>query len=395
MLLTDPRYSESWSKALLWPDGTGRPFPCYPVSKHTHPLRTQAKHNVWEHCLTLLPLLFLTSISYACLVVLLCVFRACEVQREAEVMAVCLVLGWCNVMFFARGFEMLGPYVITIQKVRMGFYTSSMSNKNMSLLCSHTCSHMFSFVVLVFEVLHFQTELACVSFPPRLYLETWQSLCGWFPLCSLPFPPVSILLAIKINTNFTKHSLKETFLLSYKHFFLLSPLDSLHDSGGRFPSSVSLISHQPLLPIWAQRWPHRSACGPHHPYTCDCPCVALHLLSGFPHPSAKSAHRHDEWHTMEGGPGERWALEDSGNRVITHTCVITSSACVKHCCVMFTAVMLLFRWWPRRSCWRGGFLAVSGLDLGSVGWTMAWKSAGISGKMQPCVRNRRKPTEIT
>lgn len=59
----------------------------------------------------------LTRISYASLVVLLCVFRACGVQGEAEVMAVCLVLGWCNVMFFARGFEMLGPYVIMIQKV--------------------------------------------------------------------------------------------------------------------------------------------------------------------------------------------------------------------------------------------------------------------------------------
>uniref|UniRef100_A0A3Q1CCS0 Ion transport domain-containing protein n=1 Tax=Amphiprion ocellaris TaxID=80972 RepID=A0A3Q1CCS0_AMPOC len=56
-------------------------------------------------------------ISYACLVVLLLVFRVCGVQGEAEVMAVCLVLGWCNVMFFARGFEMLGPYVIMIQKV--------------------------------------------------------------------------------------------------------------------------------------------------------------------------------------------------------------------------------------------------------------------------------------
>lgn len=66
---------------------------------------------------SLLFVLFLTSISYACLVVLLCVFRACEVQGEAVVMAVCLVLGWCNVMFFARGFEMLGPYVIMIQKV--------------------------------------------------------------------------------------------------------------------------------------------------------------------------------------------------------------------------------------------------------------------------------------
>lgn len=59
----------------------------------------------------------LNRISYACLVVLLCVFRACEVQGEEVVMAVCLVLGWCNVMFFARGFEMLGPYVIMIQKV--------------------------------------------------------------------------------------------------------------------------------------------------------------------------------------------------------------------------------------------------------------------------------------
>lgn len=62
-------------------------------------------------------------ISYACLVVLLCVFRICQLDKEAELMAVCLVLGWCNVMFFARGFEMLGPYVIMIQKVGMIFTT--------------------------------------------------------------------------------------------------------------------------------------------------------------------------------------------------------------------------------------------------------------------------------
>uniref|UniRef100_A0A3Q3FIQ4 Transient receptor potential cation channel, subfamily V, member 6 n=1 Tax=Labrus bergylta TaxID=56723 RepID=A0A3Q3FIQ4_9LABR len=65
-------------------------------------------------------------ISYACLVVLLCVFRACGVQGEAVVMAVCLVLGWCNVMFFARGFEMLGPYVIMIQKIIFGDLTKFM-----------------------------------------------------------------------------------------------------------------------------------------------------------------------------------------------------------------------------------------------------------------------------
>uniref|UniRef100_A0AAQ6IMP1 Ion transport domain-containing protein n=1 Tax=Anabas testudineus TaxID=64144 RepID=A0AAQ6IMP1_ANATE len=53
-------------------------------------------------------------IIYAGFVVLLCVFRVCEVQEEMSVMAVCLVLGWCNVMFFARGFEMLGPLVIVM-----------------------------------------------------------------------------------------------------------------------------------------------------------------------------------------------------------------------------------------------------------------------------------------
>ncbi|KAM9852171.1 transient receptor potential cation channel subfamily V member 6 [Aulostomus maculatus] len=65
-------------------------------------------------------------ISYACLVVLLCVFRACGLQGEAEVMALCLVLGWSNVMFFARGFEMLGPYVIMIQKIIFGDLTKFM-----------------------------------------------------------------------------------------------------------------------------------------------------------------------------------------------------------------------------------------------------------------------------
>uniref|UniRef100_A0A3Q1IUK6 Transient receptor potential cation channel, subfamily V, member 6 n=1 Tax=Anabas testudineus TaxID=64144 RepID=A0A3Q1IUK6_ANATE len=59
-------------------------------------------------------------IIYGCLVVLLCVFRLCEVQDELTPMAACLVLGWCNVMFFARGFEMLGPLVIVVQKMLFG-----------------------------------------------------------------------------------------------------------------------------------------------------------------------------------------------------------------------------------------------------------------------------------
>lgn len=48
-------------------------------------------------------------------------------QGEAVVMALCLVLGWCNVMFFARGFEMLGPYVIMIQKVEHWAQTAALA----------------------------------------------------------------------------------------------------------------------------------------------------------------------------------------------------------------------------------------------------------------------------
>lgn len=111
---TDPGYTESGGQALFWPDSTGRPLPCYSVSRNTSEQEDKA------HCSETafnLSAVVLTSISYACLVVLLCVFRACGVHGETEVMAVCLVLGWSNVMFFARGFEMLGPYVIMIQKV--------------------------------------------------------------------------------------------------------------------------------------------------------------------------------------------------------------------------------------------------------------------------------------
>lgn len=73
-------------------------------------------------CCEILPdlpvsLAVLSRVLYAAFTVLLCVFRVCEVQQELSIMAVCLMFGWCNVMFFARGFERLGPFVIMIQKV--------------------------------------------------------------------------------------------------------------------------------------------------------------------------------------------------------------------------------------------------------------------------------------
>uniref|UniRef100_A0A671WBJ0 Transient receptor potential cation channel, subfamily V, member 6 n=1 Tax=Sparus aurata TaxID=8175 RepID=A0A671WBJ0_SPAAU len=109
-------------------------------------------------------------ISYACLVVLLCVFRATEVQGEAVVMAVCLVLGWSNVMFFARGFEMLGPYVIMIQKIIFGDLTKFMWLSFIVLIGFSTCEYILesipayrSFPITLFS--QFELSVGLIDLP--------------------------------------------------------------------------------------------------------------------------------------------------------------------------------------------------------------------------------------
>ncbi|XP_067860628.1 transient receptor potential cation channel subfamily V member 6-like [Heptranchias perlo] len=86
-------------------------------------------------------------ICYGVLVLAVLVLRLMSMPGETIPMSFALILAWCNLMYFARGFRLLGPFTIMIQKIIFEIVLPYLVLMLIVLL-AFTCSTHLSFQVL-------------------------------------------------------------------------------------------------------------------------------------------------------------------------------------------------------------------------------------------------------
>ncbi|XP_078511803.1 transient receptor potential cation channel subfamily V member 6-like [Lissotriton helveticus] len=62
----------------------------------------------------------LIIVIHGCLVLVILLMRITNTDNEVVPMSSALVFGWCYIMYFARGFEIVGPFTIMLQKMMFG-----------------------------------------------------------------------------------------------------------------------------------------------------------------------------------------------------------------------------------------------------------------------------------
>ncbi|XP_067860627.1 transient receptor potential cation channel subfamily V member 5-like [Heptranchias perlo] len=81
-------------------------------------------------------------ICYAILVLLILILRLTSAGTEGVFMALAIVLAWCNSIYFARGFRILGPFAILLQKIILEKFLTYAILMLMVLIGFTTAIHM-------------------------------------------------------------------------------------------------------------------------------------------------------------------------------------------------------------------------------------------------------------
>ncbi|XP_078426914.1 transient receptor potential cation channel subfamily V member 6-like isoform X1 [Cetorhinus maximus] len=87
------------------------------------------------------------NICYGALVLAVLALRLMSSPGETIPMSFALILAWCNLMYFARGFRLLGPFTIMIQKIIFEIILPYLVLM-LILLLAFTCSIYLSFQIL-------------------------------------------------------------------------------------------------------------------------------------------------------------------------------------------------------------------------------------------------------